>query len=368
MDDEFIKAVEKTADTSFNVNKTFGRNEIAERRSGSERAGFYRPGERDKDGTPFDALPARCPAYSGPPSPGRAPTDDEKHGAWQLQAEYFAGRLGKNAEENSRLWNTAKWIDRNIRLATMPADATKSLNLCTDGWDELADLADRLPDSESGFEHERRERLFNIDQSEKGKLALKLSDRDVAELVDYFEESDELAKIDVNKLAREEDPLPEQIDLPGCIERVQAGKIVRVLMLGMRSLWHPAKRAIVDHAAMKTLGEGKGRDVAPAVGRQRVIEGLRIAESIRKGLSRQDRAFSARVNQVRASQEAVPSTEWRPSVDEIIKATLAILPMPVRATEGHYLDLPAGPVIRLTHNPLSANDNHCAIAATKEAA
>jgi hypothetical protein len=126
---------------------------------------------------------------------------------------------------------------------------------------------------------------------------------------------------------------------------------------------------------MKTLGEGKGRDVAAAVGRQRVIEGLRIAESIRKGLSRQDRAFSARVNQVRASQEAVPSTEWRrsdrfrlPSVDEIIKATLAVLSIPVRATEEHYLSLAAGPVIRLTHNPLSANDNHCAIVATREAA
>jgi hypothetical protein len=128
MDDEFIQAIDNTADTSFSAVKTFGRNEIAERRSGSERAGFYRPGERDKDGAPFEVLPTKCPKYSGPPS-GRLPTDDEKQGAWQLQQEYLAARLGKNEEENGRLWNTATWIDKLLRLATMPAEGLPPFNI-----------------------------------------------------------------------------------------------------------------------------------------------------------------------------------------------------------------------------------------------
>ena len=123
MDSEFIEAINATADTSFDASAappppvptpvTFGANRIAERRSGSTRTGFYRPGERSEDGAPFEVTPTKCPKYSGAPS-GRKPTDEEKRGVWQLQAEYVEGRLGKNGEENNRLWNTAKWIDRTL--------------------------------------------------------------------------------------------------------------------------------------------------------------------------------------------------------------------------------------------------------------
>jgi hypothetical protein len=42
--EDLILAVNKIADTSFDASKTT----IAERRSGSAKAGFYRPGERAK--------------------------------------------------------------------------------------------------------------------------------------------------------------------------------------------------------------------------------------------------------------------------------------------------------------------------------
>src|SRR6202022_27739 len=141
-------------------------------------------------------------------------------------------------------------------------------------------------DKNDGYETEE----VNIDESDKERLALKLSDHDLARLVDDLEEFDKLAKIDVNNLARNADPLAERIDLPGPIERQAAIKVLRMLMLGMRSLWHPVKRSISDHATMKSLGktQGVGDGVEATVGRTRVIEGLRIAESIRKGLGRQE--------------------------------------------------------------------------------
>jgi hypothetical protein len=197
------------------------------------------------------------------------------------------------------------------------------------------------------------------------RLDIKTDVYDLLRLMDDFEECDDLAKIDTNKLALTADPMPEQIGFPGPIERQEAIKILRMLTLGMRSLWHPVIRAIADHATMTSLGQGKGKGVAAAVGRQRVIEGLRIAESIRKGLKRQDRHFSMWQHQIRARQIRVPSAEWRlsnryrlGSVDDIITGTLAILPIPVRAPEGHYLNQAAGPVIKLADKPLPANDNH----------
>jgi hypothetical protein len=139
---------------------------------------------------------------------------------------------------------------------------------------------------------------INIDERDNDRLAIKLSDYDLARLVDDLEEFDKTAKIDVNKLARNADPLAERIDMPGPIERQEAIKILRMLMLGMRSLWHPVKRAISDHATMKSLGKTQNVSdgVAATVGRTRVIEGLRIAEPIRKGLGkiRQDNDCEAR--------------------------------------------------------------------------
>jgi hypothetical protein len=136
-----------------------------------------------------------------------------------------------------------------------------------------------------------------------------------------------------------------------------------------------------------------------AIGRQRVIEGLRIAESIRKGLSRQERPFSMWQNQIRARQiqikkPGLTAARRQASVDEIIKAVLVAttpvismpmigdyepveiwqdndsdtltrssitpvksLPMPVRAPVAHYWNQAAGPVIKLPDNPLPANDS-----------
>jgi hypothetical protein len=359
MENDLIEAVSKIADTDFDPTATFGANSIAKRPSGSLTTGFYRPGERSENGAPFEVTPTTCPRFSGPSS-GRTPSNDEKRYAWQLQEEYLAGRLGKNDEENSRNWNTAKWIDRLIRTATMPATAVKGSNLCTDNffevmpndrWRGTGDNAD--PAENAGFEFE----AINIDERDRERLALKLSDYDLVRLWDYFKECDESAKIDIDNLAGKADPLSECIDLPDPIERQTAIKVVRILMMGMRSLWHPVKRAITDHATMKSLGitQNVADGVAATVGRTRVIEGLRLAESIRKGLRRQERDFSMWLSQIRARQTMVhtpglAAARRQASVDEIIREVIAVLPMPVRAPTGHYWNLAAGPVIKLPDN------------------
>jgi hypothetical protein len=124
--DDLLEAVDKIANTSFDATATdtFGANRIAERRSGSAIKGFYRPGERDRNGAPFEVTPTKCPKYHGPPS-GRAPTETETRVAWPLQNEYLADRLGKDRVENCRLWDTVKWVDRIYRIATLPKNATK---------------------------------------------------------------------------------------------------------------------------------------------------------------------------------------------------------------------------------------------------
>lgn len=252
MDEAFLAAVAKTADTSFDASKP----KIAERRSGSAKTGFYRPGERSDRGAPFKVTPTKCPNYNGPPS-GRTGNAAEKRSAWQLQEEYLAGRLGKNEEENSRLWKTAKWFDRHVRIATLPAHAVKGLNLYVDGWHDVIAPAnkepeDELPDYGNGVEYEP----LNINERDKKQLLLKLpDDYELARLIDYLNECDQIAKIDENKLAREAEPRPVQIDLPGPIDRQESGKIVRMLKLGMRSLWYPVKAAIIDHATMTALGK-----------------------------------------------------------------------------------------------------------------
>jgi len=259
----------------------------ATRPSGSKTTGFYRTGERSEADSPFEVTPKKCQKYSRPPS-GRDPSNAEKRGSWQLQEEYLAGRLGKSAEENSRLWNTAKWIDRLIRTATLPAKAVKSLNLYADNRQDVfsADYEDEWADPDEKNEGFGFTRVKVYEQKEL--RALNLSDYDLVRLADSIEESDKIAAIDVDKLVRNTDPLPDRVDLPGSIERQEAIKIVRILMMGARSLWHPVKSSIIDHATMKSLGktQGVGDGVAAAVGRTRVIEGMRIAESIRKRLTR----------------------------------------------------------------------------------
>jgi hypothetical protein len=127
--DDLIEAVKTIADTDFDPADTFGANNIAKRPSRSPMKGFYRPGERGEYGAPFEVTPATCPRYNGQPS-GRAPSNEEKRGAWQLQEEYLAGRLGKNDEENSRLWNTERAVvalrDRALDLGGKIIPASES--------------------------------------------------------------------------------------------------------------------------------------------------------------------------------------------------------------------------------------------------
>ena len=97
MDDEFIEAINTTADTSFDASvpttsvptnsngdpitdpvvlNLLANPRFFTRPSGSKARGFL-------DGERKSVEPEIRPKYLGPPS-GRIPTDDEKRGAWQL--------------------------------------------------------------------------------------------------------------------------------------------------------------------------------------------------------------------------------------------------------------------------------------------
>jgi hypothetical protein len=258
--------------------KTFGANLIAERPSGSRIIGFHRPGERPKNGAPFEAQPTKLPKYNGRPS-GRSPSETEKRVAWPLQGEYLAGRLGKDNGENSKLWNTVKWIDQHYRIATMSANATQTINWLTNGWQDVAEHEEII----EGFGVE----LIGLNALDWKRISRLGNTYDTARLIDELKELDELGKIDANKLLSECGPRPLRFDFPTAIERAESGAIVGMLQLGMRTLWTPVKRSIADHTEMFRLGQGARREIAPAVGRQRVIEGLRIADSIRKDIARQ---------------------------------------------------------------------------------
>jgi hypothetical protein len=178
-DEEFLTAIGNSADLSFDpereyhyaapINPMNGRqitcpvliaaivkDRIAKRPSKIKAEGFI-PGERPANREPFDAAPAkpfetirifRRQHRHQPPS-GRTPTADERNGAWQLQEEYKAGRLGEDTEENSRNWNIALWIDKNYRAATMPADAARTLDvdgLGTSDWRKTAN-ADEISEA-----------------------------------------------------------------------------------------------------------------------------------------------------------------------------------------------------------------------------
>jgi hypothetical protein len=221
----------------------------------------------------------------------------------------------------------------------MPPTALKGLNWCTDKFNEVipddrggdtGDEAADPADKNNGFGFE----TIKIDARDKERLALKLSDYDLARLMDYFKESDASTKIDINKPGKV-DPLLERIDLPGPMERHAAIKNAHMLIMGMHLLWHPVERAIFDHASMKSLGKTQnvGDGVAATVGRTRVIEGLRLAESIRKGLMRQERGFSMRLNQTPVQTPGLTAARRQASVDAIIKEVLAgrlsaVLPAP----------------------------------------
>ena len=79
------------------------------------------------------------------------------------------------------------------------------------------------------------------------RLEIKGDNYRIGRLIDDLREIDELAKIDVNDMMREGPPVLPQTDFPSPDQRVESGKIIRMLMVGMRTLWYPVKRAVADH-------------------------------------------------------------------------------------------------------------------------
>jgi hypothetical protein len=428
-DDLIIEAVNRIADTSFDASaptntdtsvptncngdritcpvvlNLLAKPRFFPRPSGSKARGFL-------DGERKSVEPEIRPKYLGPPS-GRIPTDDEKRGAWYLQSEYLAGRLGKDEQENARNWNTVIWINKHHTVTRTPAEALPPLNIyvgdkisqSTKGTGAPTGLDDEAPDK-AGNKGEEYEQI-NIDVDPYNRRGMRVMDEDgtthsleiktddytVLRLMDALEEIDDLAAINIDDLGA---PILPQTDFPIADQRAESGKIILILMTQMRTLWQPG--AIADHATMASLVPGKGKDVAAAVGRQRVIEGLRIAESIRRELGRKERKFSMWQSQTRARQIQVDRPGF--SVDDTIKGTLVALadktppivsmpmigdyepvmvrqdndgdtargsllaalpdkslPMPVRALEGYYLNMAAGPVIKIADIPLAGNDN-----------
>lgn len=367
LDDEFLDAIAHTSaevHLAAPINPITGnqiscpiltaaivRNQIAERRSGSKVVGYYRPGERANPGAPFDVEPEKPPPYRGPPVDHAT---NRISRTWYLQEEYFAGRLGHGAEENGRLWNTVRWFDRVYSTATLPADATQTQNLITGGReDEDAPEEDAVVYDE-GLTGMTVTRL-KINKKDKGKLLINISDFQLARLIDELDYVDRSSKIDVVAAARKHASRQPSIDAPDQLDRAEACKIVRMVKLGMHQLWTPMKRALFSNAAMSSLGkiEGANDQSAAAVGRQRVIDGLRIADLIRTALARHDRGLSLWLSRIRRDQVPVVSHRFKvPSVDEILDGTLAVLPehpKPLRAPAGHYWNQTRGAVMKLTY-------------------
>lgn len=316
--DDLLEAVDTIADITFDAR-------IAQRPSGSTRKGYYRPGERSADGINFSMeVQPRCSPTKE--RTGRAPTDVEKRGAWPLQDEYLAGRLGKNEEENSRLWYTAKWIDLQYRVATMPAEAAKALNLYSGNWKEDID-----PEDITGSEEKPASfgvELLGVSARDLERIKVRADAQTLVGLIAELNELDRVGKVDADKLLRGAGPRHTRVDLPCPDERAESGKIVRMLLVGMRTLWTPVKLAIHDHMEMYRLGISQGvrREPAAAVGRQRVIEGLRIADSIRKGIARGD------------LRNTHPTTGPLESLDELIRDILVLLPKPLAANDNFGTD------------------------------
>lgn len=278
--DDLIKAVDETAGTSFDASaEAFGENRIARRPSGSAVKGFYRPDERRQGGVPFDVTPTKCAAYEGKPFPERRrqPTTEEKNGVWRLESEYDVGRLGKNRVENSRLWDCALWFLRLHEIATKPASATRALSLITAPMSDEINATD-VEDFES-LDHELRPHTFET-----------LYIMEMVKELDRIEQ-EQPAPPKSNRQRPVFDSRLEAVEL-----RIDADKTLRMLKAGMRTLWNPVKLAVVDRIELNELGtsDGVGPSGAAAAGRQRVIEGLRIAASIRSEISRHERALEAR--------------------------------------------------------------------------
>lgn len=230
---------------------------------------------------------------------GRPANDNEQRTPWPLYDEYVAERLGKDAVTNSRNWNTAIWIDRIYRIAMLPEQA-----LGPPHW-----IASGVSDEESnGYEptevvpSEALAYLSMIVEMERVRKSARGYD-----LVGTHEASSST------------DPM-----LPTGVEiRADANKILRLLMAGMRGLWKPVKRAIVDHAEMWKLAQGVSRQFAPTAGRQRVLDGLEIAADIRRDVLRwessSDRLAGNPCSPLGAKAADLPA-HWRTAANDDCRA------------------------------------------------
>lgn len=195
-------------------------------------------------------------------SRGRPANDNEQRTPWPLYDEYVAERLGRDAVTNSKNWNTAVWIDRIYRVATLPEEA-----LGPSHW-----IASTLSEEElDGYEPaeivppEATAYLSMIAEMERIKRVARGYDL-----------------VGTHEASSSNDPtLPTGVEI-----RADANKILRLLMVGMRGLWKPVKRAIIDHVEMWKLAQGVSRQFAPTAGRQRVLDGLEIAADIRRDVLR----------------------------------------------------------------------------------
>ena len=298
MDNAFLDAIDATADTSFDASaptttapadsteaivrtnsigdpitcpvvlKLLAKPVFVERPSGGSETSGFLDGERKPGGV----TPTKCPPYLGPPPSARTPSDDDKRGAWHLENEYLACRLGKNEQENGRLWNTVKWIEWHNRIATLPANAIQALNIYIDGSERMDRIDVDIP-ANGGFPDEDVNEGFNgyengkVNQSDKDKLDLKIDDYRIGRLIDELKEIDQSAKFDINKLKDKPAPLP-LAEFPGLNERVESGKIIRMLKLGMHTLWHPVIGAIDGRVSMAS-----SRQVARRARRQKMVNG-----------------------------------------------------------------------------------------------
>lgn len=197
----------------------------------------------------------------GAPITARAANDNEKGKPWPLYDEYVAERLGKDANDNSKNWNTAIWIDGIYQAAMLPDRALGPVHWISGGLDDYE--------------------LSGYEQTEVIP-AEALAFLQIVEAVKGLNRGGE--EVPIHEARGDVDPrLPTGVEI-----RCDASKKLRLLQAGMRGLWKPVKQAIVDQAEMWTLGitQGVSRAMAPTAGRQRVLDGLGIAADIRRDILR----------------------------------------------------------------------------------
>lgn len=304
LDAEFLTAIANTADLSFKA-EIPPPVRLAKRPSMSKTKGFYRPGERAEDGAPFELVPTKSPYYRGQPMDRlrRAPSTSEEKAVWRLEAEYLAGRLGKNSVENSSHWDCALWIERLWETAMKPPNAAQGLSLVTAPTDEEVCHSRYSNDSTN---------LQVVRELPTATFA-------ALYMVTAVQAADKvLQKQLIAPKSERQRPVFDSA-LYWAEQRLDADKTIRMLMAGMRTLWSPVKLSIIDRIELNALGttQGVGSNGATAAGRQRVIEGLRIACSIRKDLLRAELTGNPRILPLNYAAQEMRGVLERQAVAEL---------------------------------------------------